>query len=84
MGTGERIATPVCALARNDKFGTFSAAGAGEPGPYGLCEERRAADDRPYSGRPMTAAAADDWKRKQLVLADAKPRRRPLLQELLS
>ena len=33
MGTGKRIATPVCALARNDKLGTFSAVGAGFPVP---------------------------------------------------
>ena len=33
MGTGERIATPVCALARNDKLGTLSAVGDGFPVP---------------------------------------------------
>ena len=36
---------------------------AGEPGPYGLRGERRAADDRPYSGRPMTAPTAGGKRR---------------------
>ena len=44
-----RIATPVCALARNDKFGTFSAVGDGFPGPYGMSAAGQAHTVRPYS-----------------------------------